>query len=111
MIVSAIAKNIRLSERKVKFVLNLIRGLNVEKALDILTFSRKKSSFFVKKLLRSVISSAEYNHGLDIDNLFIYSIYVTRAGNLKRLRTRAKGRSNKILKRSCHIFIKVKEGK
>ncbi len=109
MIVSAILKNIRISGQKVQPVVNEIRGLRVEKALDMLTFSNKKASFFVKKILKSVISNAEHNNGLDIDKLFVYSVYTCAGTSLKRFRIRAKGKSDKITKRTCHIFIKVKE--
>ncbi len=109
MIVSAVLRNIRMSDQKVRPVINKIRGLSIEKAVDILTFSNKKASFFVKNILKSVIANAEHNNGMDIDNLFIYSVYVCAGTNLKRLKMRAKGRSNKIIRKSCHIFIKVKE--
>lgn len=109
MIICASAKNLRISSQKVVPVLNFIRNMHVEKAIDILTFSSKKSAFFVKKLLKSVISNAEHNNGVDIDNLFIYRIYTTCGSSLKRFKIRAKGRSNRIFKRSCHIYIEVKE--
>lgn len=109
MIIRARAKNIRISSQKVVPVLNFIRNMHVEKAIDILTFSNKKAAFFVKKLLKSAISNAEHNNGLDIDNLFISSIYVTNGPSLKRFKIRAKGRSNRIFKRSSHIYIEVKE--
>jgi len=109
MIVSAVIKNVRMSSQKVRPVLDKIRGLSVEKAIDILAFSNKKASFFIKKLLESVIANAEHNNGLDIDQLFIYRIYVGVGPSLKRFETRAKGRSNKLIKRSCHIFVEVKE--
>lgn len=109
MVVSAVLKNVRISEKKVYPVLNKIRGLSVEEAINILSFSNKKASFFVKKILKSVIANAEHNNGMDIDNLFIFRIYACSGTKLKRLNIRAKGRSDKIIKRSCHIFIKVKE--
>lgn len=109
MIVKAILKNVRISGRKVKPVLDKIRGLLIEKAINILTFSNKKSAFIVKKLLRSVIANAEHNNNLNIDKLIIYRIYVCQGPSLKRARMRAKGRSNRIIKRSCHIFVNVKE--
>lgn len=109
MIISASVKNVRISSQKVMPVLNYIRNMKVEDAVDVLTFSSKKSAFFVNKLLKSVISNAEHNNSIDIDNLFIYRIYVTNGASLKRFSIRAKGRSNRIFKRSCHIYIEVKE--
>jgi large subunit ribosomal protein L22 len=109
MIISARVKNVRISDKKVFPVLKFIRNMHVERAIDILTFSNKKAAFFVRKLLKSVISNAEHNNGIDIDNLFIYRIYATSGSSLKRFKIRAKGRSNRILKRSCHIYIEVKE--
>jgi len=109
MIVSAVFKNARISGQKVQPVLNKIRGLSVEQAVDILTFSNKKASFFVKKVLKSVIANAEHNNGFDVDQLFIYRIYVCPGASLKRFKIRAKGRSNRIIKRNCHIFVEVKE--
>lgn len=109
MIVSAVVKNVRISSQKVRPVLDKIRGLSVEKAMDILAFSNKKASFHIKKLLGSVVANAEHNNSLDIDQLFVYRIYSGVGPSLKRLETRAKGRSNKLVKRSCHIFVEVKE--
>jgi len=109
MIVSAFAKNVRMSDQKVRVVINGIKKLNVEKAIDVLTFSNKKAAFILNKVIRSVVANAEHNYGLDIDNLYIYNIYVNKASSFKRFRARAKGRSNKIIKRNCHIYVSVKE--
>lgn len=109
MIVSAVYKNAKISWRKVNPILKVIRGLPAEKAIDILTFSNKKASFCVKKVIKSAIANAENNNGLDIDKLHVFSIYVTPGNCFKRFRARAKGRSNKIIKRNCHIFVKIKE--
>lgn len=109
MIVKSVFKNARISQRKLKFMINLIRGVRVERAMDILNFSGKKSALFLKKVLRSAVANAEHNHGLDIDELFICLAYVNMASPFKRLNPRAKGRSNRIVKRNCHIFIGVKE--
>ncbi len=89
MIVSAVIKNVRISSQKVQPVLDKIRGLSVEKAIDILTFINKKASFLVKKILGSIIANAEHNNGLDIDLLVIYRIYVGVGPTLKRFETRA----------------------
>ncbi len=109
MIVSAVLRNVKISSQKVCPVVKKVRNMSIEKAMDILTFSNKKASFFVKKILKSVVANAENNNNLDVDKLFVYCIYVCAAASLKRSNLRAKGKSDKIIKRSCHIFVKVKE--
>ena len=84
-----------------------IRGKPVEQALDILAFSPKKAAVIVKKVLNSAIANAEHNEGADIDELRVATIYVDEATTMKRIRPRAKGRADRILKRTCHITIKV----
>ena len=84
-----------------------IRGKFVSEALDILNFSKKSSSKNLKKLLESAIANAEHNNGLDIDNLFISEISVDDAFLLKRIRPRARGRADRIQKRSCHINLSL----
>lgn len=109
MIISAIFKNARISSQKVKPILDKIRGMKIEKAINILSLSNKKAAFLTKKLLNSALSNAEHNKGLDIDNIFIHTIYAVQGPSFKRLQTRAKGRSDKIKKRNTHIFVKIKE--
>ena len=109
MEVSAIYKHARISPQKVRLVADQVRGLPIEKAVDILTFSPKRAARFVKKVLDSAVANAENNKGADIDDLFISTIYVTDGATLKRLKTRAKGRGDRILKRSCHITVKVSD--
>ncbi|MGD9109212.1 MAG: 50S ribosomal protein L22 [Gammaproteobacteria bacterium] len=112
--VSAIAKHIRLSPQKARLIADQIRGEHVERALDFLSFSPKRAAKAVKKVLESAIANAEHNEGADIDELYVATIYVNQGVTLKRLRARAKGRGDRILKRSCHITITVsdkKEGK
>lgn len=104
---SAILRYARLSDQKARLVANQIRGIDVNLALNILMFSRKKAAFIIKKLLKSVISNAEHNDGMDIDELKIVKIYVNKAPSLKRFRARAKGRGNRIVKRNCHITIVI----
>ena len=104
---SAILRYARLSDQKARLVANQIRGVNVNLALNILMFSRKKAAFIMRKLLKSVISNAEHNDGMDIDELKIVEIYVNKAPSLKRFRARAKGRGNRIVKRNCHITIVI----
>ena len=88
---------------KVRLLADQIRGKYVSDALNILSFSKKASSKNLKKLLESAIANAEHNKGLDIDNLFISEISVDEAFLLKRIKPRARGRADRIQKRSCHI--------
>ena len=88
-------------------VADQIRGLPVDKALNILTFSPKKGAGIVKKVLESAIANAEHNDGADIDELKVKSIYVEKGMVLKRFTARAKGRGNRIVKPTCHIFLTV----
>jgi len=107
--VAAIHRGARISAQKARLVANLIRGKKVEDALDILSFSNKKAAGLVKKVLQSAIANAEHNEGMDIDELKVSSTYVDEGAVLKRIRPRAKGRADRILKRSCHITVKVAE--
>jgi len=102
-------KNIKLSARKVIPIANKIRGLTIDKAMNILLFSNKKASYILKKSLKSVIANAEHNNAMNVDNLFIYRICINNGTTFKRLNMRAKGKSDKIKKRNCNIFIEVKE--
>jgi len=102
-------KGARISAQKARLVINQIRGKKVDHALSILAFSVKKISFIVKKLLESAISNAEYNNGLDFDDLRVSSIFVDEGKMMKRVKPRAKGRADRILKRSCHITLKISE--
>lgn len=101
-------KNVSISPQKARLLAKKMRGLNIQKALDILSFSKKKSSFFLKKILNSAISNAEHNDGKDIDELIITKIIINEAPRLKRIRARAKGKANRIIKRHSHIFIELK---
>ena len=98
-----------LSAQKVRLVADQIRGLAVERALEILAFSPKKAAAVVRKLLESAIANAENNNGADIDELRVKTIYVDEGPTQKRFRARARGRGNRILKRSCHINIVVSD--
>ena len=103
----AILRGVRLSDQKGRLVADQIRGLPVDKALNILTFSPKKGAGIVKKVLESAIANAEHNDGADIDELKVKSIYVEKGMVLKRFTARAKGRGNRIVKPTCHIFLTV----
>ncbi len=109
MEISAKLRNAPLSAQKARLVGDQIRGLPVEKALNILKFSTKKAAFIVKKVLESAIANAEHNDGADIDELRVTTVYINEGVTLKRFRARAKGRANHILKRTCHITVKVAE--
>jgi len=107
--VSAKLNNAPLSAQKARLVGDQIRNLTVEKALNTLTFSTKKASAIIKKLLESAVANAEHNDGLDIDDLKVSTIFVNEGVTMKRFKARAKGRANHILKRTCHITITVSE--
>ena len=107
MEVKAIHRGARISAQKTRLVADQIRGLPVDKVLNVLTFSPKKAAGIVKKVVLSAIANAEHNEGADIDELKITSIYVDKAASLKRFTARAKGRGNRIEKQSCHITVTV----
>lgn len=102
-------KRANISAQKVRLVANQVRGMGVEQAEQLLTFSPKKAAVLVKKALMSAIANAEHNKGMDVDELYISSIYIDEGPTLKRGRARAKGRGTKILKRTSHITLKVAE--
>jgi large subunit ribosomal protein L22 len=108
---SATLRGIRLSAQKGRLVADTIRGLPVGKAIDLLAFSPKKGAKIIKKVLESAIANAEHNNGADIDELKITSIYVEKGPVLKRFQARAKGRGNRIVKPTCHVFLTVGDGK
>lgn len=100
-------RGVRLSAQKGRLVADLIRGLAVDKALNVLAFSPKKGAKIIKKVLESAIANAEHNDGADIDELKVQTIFVEQGAMLKRFHARAKGRGNRVNKHSCHIFITV----
>jgi len=110
MEVAARLKGARISAQKARLVADQVRGMPVEDALNLLEFSPKKAAHIVKKLLDSAIANAENNEGADVDELKVSSIFVDEGMTMKRLRPRAKGRADRILKRSCHITLKVADG-
>ena len=104
---SAIQRNAKISSQKVRLVADQIRGLPVDGALTILKFSNKKAAELVRKVLESAIANAEHNDGADIDELKVSTIYVDQGPSMKRMRARAKGRGNRIVKRTSHITVTV----
>ena len=107
MEVSATLKQAHISPQKARLVADQVRGMPVERALNILMFSPKKAAGMVRKVLESAIANAEHNEGADIDELKVSATYVNEARTLKRFRARAKGRGTRILKRNSHITVKV----
>ena len=104
---SAVLRGVRLSPQKGRLVADQIRGLTVDKALNLLKFSPKKGARIIQKVVESAIANAEHNDGADIDELKITRILVEQGPVLKRFRPRAKGRAAKILKPSAHIYVTV----
>ena len=100
-------KGVRLSAQKGRLIADQIRGMRVDKAINVLAFSPKKGAEIIKQLLESAIANAEHNDGADIDELKISSIYVDRGMYMPRTSARAKGRGNRLMKPTCHITIKV----
>ena len=109
MEVVAKLKGARLSAQKARLVADQVRGKSVEAALEILQFSTKKGADIIKKVLESAIANAEHNDGADVDDLKVTTIFVDEGMTMKRIKPRAKGRADRILKRSCHITVKVAE--
>lgn len=100
-------KHARISAQKARLVADQIRGQKVERALELMEFSNKKASVIIKKILDSAIANAEHNEGADIDELKVAEICVDEGPIMKRMRARAKGRGNRILKRTSHITVVV----
>jgi len=109
MKVSAKLTNSAISAQKMRLVADQIRNKPVDKALEILAFSPKKAAAIIKKVLESAIANAENNEGADIDELNVATIYVDEGPTQKRMRARAKGRGNRILKRSSHVTVIVSD--
>ena len=107
--VQARLKGARLSAQKARLVADQIRGKHVEEALNTLSFSTKKAAYIVKKILESAIANAEHNEGADVDDLKVTTVFVDEGMTMKRIRPRAKGRADRIFKRTCHITVKVGE--
>lgn len=105
----AVARYVRISPRKVRLVLDTIRGKNVNDALAILKFTPNRAAGIIEKVLKSAIANAENNNGMDRDNLYIAKAVADQGPMLKRLLPRAMGRSNIIRKKTSHITVIVKE--
>ena len=102
-------KSMKVSPKKLNIIISPIRGLNVEKALNYLSFSQKRISYQIKKALQSAIANAENNHQLDVDKLYVHEASVGKGLVMKRFKPRAKGRGARILKHFSNLTIKLKE--
>jgi len=102
-------RHARTSAQKARLVADQIRGLHVEKALEVLAYSQKKGADLIKKVLESAIANAEHNEGADIDELTVSQIFVDEGPTMKRIKPRAKGRADRIFKRSSHITVVVSD--
>ncbi len=109
MDVAAKLKHARISPQKCRLVADQVRGLPVERALEVLSFSPKKAAELIKKVLESAIANAEHNEGADIDELKVKTIFIDQGPTMRRWRARAKGRVNHIIKRTSHITVMVGE--
>lgn len=107
MQVSATARRLGISPQKARLVVDQVRGKQVSAALDILNFSNRKGAELVRKVLESAIANAENNEGADIDELTVSEVFVNEGMTMKRIKPRAKGRADRILKRSSHITVTV----
>ena len=106
----AVLKFVRLSPQKARLVADQVRGQKVDQALNLLKFSRNRASGILLKVLESAIANAENNNGADVDELKISEIFVDEGPTMKRIRPRAKGRADRILKRTSHVTIRVSDG-
>ena len=109
MVSSAVAKYVRISPRKVRLIMDQIRGKNVDEALNLLSFSSQKGSNVLKKLLNSAVANAQQNSDIDIDNLYIHQVFADEGPVLKRFRPRAMGRATRIIKRTSHLTVILDE--
>jgi large subunit ribosomal protein L22 len=107
MEVAAKLKFSRISPQKARLVADQVRGMPVGRALQVLEFSPKKAAHLIKKVLDSAIANAEHNEGADIDELKVSRIFVDEGPVYKRIMPRAKGRANRIMKRTSHITVMV----
>ena len=103
----AILRSARISAQKARLVADLVRGMPVGRASDVLAFTNKKAAHLVRKVLLSAVANAENNLGADVDDLKVASIMVDEGPRLKRMHARAKGRGSQIIKRTSHITVVV----
>jgi len=108
---SAVAKYVRLSPRKVRLIMDEIRGRHVEEALNMLSFTPQKGGRILKKLINSAVANAQQNSGTDVDQLYIHRIFADEGPSLKRFSPRAMGRATRILKKTCHLTVILNDKK
>jgi large subunit ribosomal protein L22 len=106
---AALLRQAHISPQKARLVADQVRGLPVDRAINILAFSPKKAAGLIKKVLESAIANAEHNEGADVDELHVAAICVDEGPVMKRIRARAKGRAARIFKRTSHIRVTVAE--
>lgn len=109
MEVKAVHRYARTSAQKARLVADQVRGMPVDKALDLLKFSPRKAAVLIRKVLLSAVANAENNQSLDVDRLVVSRIMIDEGPSLKRIMPRAKGRADRIVKRTSHISIYVAE--
>lgn len=109
MKVKSVAKNVRISPRKMKPIADLVRGKSVKEASAILKFTPRKGARLLIKVLDSAVANAENNHGMDVDKLYVSEVYANQAPTMKRFTAGSMGRANPVLKRSSHIGVSVSE--
>jgi len=107
----AVEKFIRVAPRKVRLVVDLIRGKTIEEAIDILIFTPRGAAVAVKKAIQSAVANATENNNINEDDLFIFKVFVDEGPTLKRFMPRARGRATKIRKRTSHLTVIVSDGK
>ena len=107
MQVSATLRHVRLSPQKARLVADQLRGLPVERAIELLAFSRPKAASTLKKVLESAIANAEHNEGADVDELHVGAVHVDQGPTFRRYRARARGRAGRITKRTSHVTVTV----
>ena len=105
----AVAKYVRISPRKIRLVMNQVRGKQVEEALNMLSFTPKRGARILKKLVNSAVANAEQNTDVDVDSLYIMRVYADEGPTLKRWRPRAQGRATPIRKRTSHLTVVLNE--
>ena len=108
---SAVARYIRISPRKVRLIMDELRGRKVEEALNMLSFTPQKGGRILKKLINSAVANAQQNSGVDVDKLFIYRMFADEGPTLKRFSPRAQGRATRILKRTSHLTVILNDKK
>jgi large subunit ribosomal protein L22 len=105
----AVARHIRISPRKIRLIMDEVRGKRVGEALNMLSFSPQKGAYLLKKVIDSAVANAEVNSNVDVDNLYIKRIFADEGPTLKRFRPRAMGRASKIRKRTSHLTVIIDE--